>query len=107
MHRACTHRHGAVKAELDRLRLAVDEATAQVIAAECELETARGVEREAAAARQTAEGERNAAGARLTEARAALDARLGIVTAPPPVRFAVPAPPAPVGDYEDDDDPVR
>jgi hypothetical protein len=95
-----------VKAELDRLRLAVDEATAQVIAAECDLETARGVEREAAAARVTAEGFRNAVGARLTEARAALDARLGIVTAPPPVRFAAP-PPAPVGDYDDDDDPVR
>jgi hypothetical protein len=96
-----------VKAELDRLRLAVDEATAQVIAAECDLETARGVEREAAAARVTAEGYRNAVGARLTEARAALDARLGIVTAPPPSRFAVPAPPVPVADYDDDDDPVR
>jgi hypothetical protein len=106
MHRARTHRHGAVKAELDRLRLAVDEATAQVIAAECDLETARGVEREAAAARAVAEGVRNAAMARLTEDRWALDARLGIVTAPPPVRFA-PVPPAPVGDYEDDDDPVR
>jgi hypothetical protein len=98
----------AVKAELDRLRLAVDEATAQVIAAECDLETARGVEREAAAARAVSEGVRNAAGARLTEARAALDVRLGIgAVRELPVRALLPPILPVVGDYEDDDDPVR
>jgi hypothetical protein len=98
-----------VKAELDRLRLAVDEATAQVIAAECDLETVRGVEREAAAARAVSEGVRNAAGARLTEARAVLDARLGIVTAPPILvrTVAGPGPVETVVAWEDDDDPVR
>lgn len=96
--------------ELDRLRRAVDEATEQAIAAECALEEARGVERVATAARQTAEGERNATVARLTEARAALDARLGIaLVVRPPAPPPVPRHPAPITDevYEDDDDPVR
>jgi hypothetical protein len=103
--------------ELDALRRAVDEATSEVIAAECALEEARGIERVATAGRQTAEGARNAAVAKLTEARAVLDARLGIrlVSQPLPTRATVGAgvltastTPAPaVPEWEDDDDPVR
>lgn len=107
-----------MKAELDALRRAIDEATDHVITVECALDEARGVERVATAARQTAEADRNAAVARLTEARTALDARLGIT----PVRLVsatLPVPPVvartvvgvdpSVADepYEDDDDPVR
>jgi hypothetical protein len=96
-----------VKAELDRLRLAVDEATAQVIAAECELETARGVEREAAAARALAENVHDVAVTRLLDARAALDVRLGISAVREPAVRVGPSFTVPVGDYDDDDDPVR
>lgn len=108
-----------MKAELDALRRAIDEATEHVIIAEVALDEARGVERVATANRQTAEAERNAAVSRLTEARAALDARLGI----PPVRLvAVPQLPGRLAEglvperhpapvvveaWEDDDDPVR
>lgn len=107
-----------MKAELEALRRAIDEATEHVIAAECALDEARGVERVATAARQAAEAERNAAVARLTEARAALDAKLGIgpvrmvaapLPVPPVVARTTPAPAPPVAEepWEDDDDPVR
>jgi hypothetical protein len=98
--------------ELDRLRLAVDEATTALIAAECDLDAARTIEQEASAVRVGAEGVRNAAVSRLNEARMALDRRLGIQGGPtvreaPAVRTGSvpPAPPLPTG-WEDDDDPV-
>lgn len=106
-----------MKDELDRLRRAVDEATSEVIAAECALEEARGIERVATAGRQATEGARNAAVTRLTEARSALDARLGIRLVAQPLltrntlgagvltASTTPAPPVP--EWEDDDDPVR
>jgi hypothetical protein len=98
-----------MKAELDRLRLAVDEATAQVIAAECDLETARGVEREAVASRVLAENVHDVAVTRLLDARAALDVRLGIgAVRELPARGPLLPPILPVvADYDDDDDPVR
>src|SRR6185436_18374566 len=75
--RAAEARSASMRGELDRLRLAVDEATTALIAAECDLDAARTIEHEASAVRVGAEGVRNAAVARLNEARTALDRRLG------------------------------
>lgn len=99
-----------MRADLDRLRLAVDEATTHLIVAECDLDAARNVEREASVARVSTEAVRNAAVTRLSEARSALDRRLGIqgpatVAAAAPMGPAAPAPALPTG-WEDDDEPV-
>lgn len=101
-----------MRADLDRLRLAVDEATTQLIAAECDLDAARNVEREASAARASTETVRNAAVARLSESRAALDRRLGIQGASAVAAVTMqagPVPPAPTlpTGWEDDDEPIR
>lgn len=104
-----------MKDELDALRRAVDEATSRVIETECDLEEARKVAEDAAAYQRAKEGLRDDAVKALTQARAALDAKLGlrIVAAPLPVpavlRAATPTPPMPDLDPlpVDDDEPVR
>lgn len=99
---------------LRNLRSAVDAATDELVAADESLERARLLEQEAVAARSAAEATRSAALAKLTEARAELDKRLGIGPTAPVMRTApvpVPAvlrvelPPGP--GHADDDDPVR